>query len=277
VKKLLKEWIPPIILRAYRGYRADTIRYQGDFPDWASAQAASMGYDSEVIFQKTRLAALRVKKGEAVYERDSVVFDHVEYSFPVLAGLLRAVETRARTLRVLDIGGGFGTTYRQFKAFGAPLESLRWSIVEQPRFVASGRAEFADEELRFFYSITEAVEDEIPDVVLLSSMLQYVDNPYSIIKEACSVGSRSIVIASTPCATTARNVLTVQVVPASIYEASYPCWIFSKAKLLAAFLPHYRLVASFEEPGGPWRCDQGLFEFCGFVFDKNSSSYSYAG
>jgi putative methyltransferase (TIGR04325 family) len=274
MKRAIKAWIPPAIVHAYRGLRSDAIRFKGDFHSWESARAASSGYDSDAIFQKSRAAARKVKQGEAVYERDSVLFDHVEFSYPLLAGLLRAACARSRTLRVLDFGGSFGTTYRQFKAFGAPLESLQWNIVEQPQVVEAGRAEFADTELRFFHSIREAVYDEAPDVVLLSSVLQYVQRPYDLIHEICSVEARSIVITRTPCAGAPHDVLTVQVVPPSIYEASYPCWIFADTRLLTAFSAQYRLLASFQEAGGPWRSDQGGFELCGFVFDRVPASYA---
>lgn len=33
---------------------------------------------------------LKIASREAAYERDSVLFDKVQYSFPVLGGLLRA-------------------------------------------------------------------------------------------------------------------------------------------------------------------------------------------
>ncbi|MCS6289240.1 MAG: methyltransferase, TIGR04325 family [Nitrospira sp.] len=272
MKRVIKSWIPPAILNAYRGFRSDDIRFQGHFLTWESARAASSGYDDEAIFRKSRAAALKVKKGEVAYERDSVLFDHVEFSYPLLAGLLRAACARGGNVRVLDIGGSFGTTYRQFKAFLTPSASVRWNIVEQPRFVESGQAEFADEELNFFRTIEEAAGAEAPDVVLLSSVMQYVDHPYDLIREICSIGARSIVIARTPCAMAEQDLLTVQVVPPSIYEASYPCWIFAEAKLLEAFSAQYRLVASFQESGGSLQSDQGPFELRGFILDRKSSS-----
>ncbi len=124
-----------------------------------------------------------VQRGEAPYERDAVVFDQVEFSFPVWAGLLRGAGAGHGALRVLDFGGGFGTTYRQFKAFGSPLQSLQWTIVEQAKFMEVGRAEFTDHELRFASTMAEAVQDGPPDVVLLSSVLQYVESPYRLIDE----------------------------------------------------------------------------------------------
>jgi hypothetical protein len=50
----------------------------------------SHGYDNDTILKKCKDALLKVKNGEAVYERYSVLFDKVQHSFPVLAGLLRA-------------------------------------------------------------------------------------------------------------------------------------------------------------------------------------------
>lgn len=268
VKGLIKAWIPPAILHAYHGLRGDAIRFQGNYPTWESARAASCGYDDNAIFQKTRAAALMVKRGEAAYERDAVIFDRVEFDFPLLAAILRGACKADGNLRVLDVGGGLGTTYRQFKAFGVSLHSLRWTIVEQPRFVEAGRTEFADQELRFVSTFAEAVQEGPPDVVLLASVLQYVEHPYRLIEEVSSTPCRSIVIDRTPCVNDSRDVLTVQVVPASIYEASYPCWIFSHGKLMDAFSVHHRLVASFEEAGGPWSYDRGAFGLQGFLFDR---------
>jgi len=46
------------------------------------AMELSTGYDSERILGKVRDSLLKVKRGEAVYERDSVLFDKVQYSWP---------------------------------------------------------------------------------------------------------------------------------------------------------------------------------------------------
>lgn len=272
MKRVLKAWIPPALLQAYQGIRGDTIRFQGHYATWDSACAASVGYDSDVILQKARAAARMVKRGEAVYERDSVVFDRVEFSYPVLASLLRGACAGQGRLRVLDVGGGLGTTYREFKAFQVQLQSLTWTVVEQAMFVEVGQAEFADQELRFAPTISAAVVDGAPDVIVLSSVLQYVENPYRLIEEVSATACRSIVVARTPCANIEQDVLTVQQVPASIYEASYPCWIFSCDKLRDAFLAQHRLVTSFEEVSGQWAYDGGVFGLSGFLFDRERPS-----
>ena len=90
------------------------------------------GYDGPAILAKTREAGLKVKRGEAAYERDSVLFDQVEHSFPLLAGLLRAALSQQGELVVLDFGGALGSTYLQCREFLTPLKRLVWCIVEQP-------------------------------------------------------------------------------------------------------------------------------------------------
>ncbi len=61
-------------------------------------------------------ATRKVVAGEAVYERDSVVFDHLEYAWPLLACLLQIAAER-RSLRVIDFGGSLGSSWRQNRRF----------------------------------------------------------------------------------------------------------------------------------------------------------------
>lgn len=47
-----------------------------------------IGYNSDEIIKKVKQFLLKVKSGKAVYERDSILFDKIYYSRPLLAGLL---------------------------------------------------------------------------------------------------------------------------------------------------------------------------------------------
>ena len=46
------------------------IVFTGDYASWDEAKAASDGYESSVILDRTTAALLKVKRGDAVYERD---------------------------------------------------------------------------------------------------------------------------------------------------------------------------------------------------------------
>lgn len=85
------------------------------FNSWADATAHSGGYDDEII-NKILVSARKVRDGEIAYERDSVIFNEIKYSWPLLASLLLAAETK-NNLRVIDFGGSLGTTFRQNSQF----------------------------------------------------------------------------------------------------------------------------------------------------------------
>jgi len=132
---------------------------------------------------------------------------------------------------VLDFGGSLGTSYHQCRGFLSGLKSLRWSIVEQPKFVECGRESFETEELKFYYDIDEALISEKPDVVLLSGVLEYIERPYDLLKEIATRNFQYIILDRTPVVGLESDILTVQKVPKEIYEASYPCWFLSENKL----------------------------------------------
>ena len=251
--------------------RRKEIQFTGDYVSWKEALRASDGYDAGVILEKTRAAALKVKQGEAAYERDSVLFDQVEHSFPLLAGLLRAAVGHGGRLSVLDFGGALGSTYFQCRGFLKPLPRLEWCIVEQPAHVACGKQDFESGELHFYSSVEECLAAHRPDVLLLSAVLHYLPKPYDTLRALVQWGIPSIIIDCTPLLAGDRDRLTVQHVPATIYAASYPAWFLSQTKLTGVILAAgYRLLADFEaaklpSPPGEKACCKG------FIFEKKSA------
>jgi putative methyltransferase (TIGR04325 family) len=205
-------------------------RFLGDYASWDEARAASTGYDSELILEKTRQAALAVRDGHAAYERDSVLFDEPEYRWPLAAGLLRAAALEGGTLDVLDFGGALGSTYFQHRALFSGLNLLRWNIVEQPAHVRVGRELFQTEQLRFCESIRECAAESEPNTVILGSVLHYLRNPRATLGELAALPARHFIIDRTPFIDSPEDRLCVQRVDPYIYEASYPCWLFSRRR-----------------------------------------------
>lgn len=252
---------------------SEAVEFSGNYGSWEEALTDSTGYDSEIILQKTRNAALKVKNGEAVFERDSVVFDKIEYSFPVLAALLRAGVENGGHLSVLDFGGALGSSYFQCRDFLRGLSEIRWSVVEQPKHVACGRDEFQDETLRFYYTVNECLEHEQPDVLLLSSVLQYLKNPYAMLGDLLDKGIRHVILDRTGLIRGDSDRLTVETVPASIYSASYPAWFFSEQKLLSIFQGSHTLVGDFMGfDSGFYQLKDAEVYFKGFIFQRNPAT-----
>ena len=69
LKKILLKH-PILLSQSTSAYGND---FFGDFPSWEEARKQSTSYDSDVIFERVRDAALKVKNGEAVYEGNSVL------------------------------------------------------------------------------------------------------------------------------------------------------------------------------------------------------------
>src|SRR5690348_7188183 len=116
IKSLARMWCPPILWSwARQVSRRDGVVFEGDYASWADAKRASTGYDSAKIFERVRDAALKVKQGEAAFERDSVCFYEEEYRWPSLACLLAIAAERQGHLRVLDLGGSLGSYYYQHR------------------------------------------------------------------------------------------------------------------------------------------------------------------
>ena len=245
----------------------DSVQYGwfGDYHSWVDAKSATSGYDSNLILEKVKESLLKVKNGEAVFERDSVIFDEIYYSWGVLVGLLYQASKNEGKLQVLDFGGSLGSSYFQNKKALSHLESLRWSIIEQDNFVLCGSKNFQNEELAFFHNYAEfRASRSKPDVLVLSSVVQYLEDPFKLIKELLSNNISTVIIDITTFIDEGNDIITIQKVPPHIYDASYPAWFFNKNKFLAFFTSNgYELMGEWKFP-----YDLNMGYHAGMIFNK---------
>ncbi len=264
MKKILKLFVPPIIVELFRKIIGVRSAWKGDYISWKDAQENSSGYDSDQVIDKVKSSLLKVKNGIAVYERDSVIFDEIKYSWPLLAGLMYAAAKSNGVLNVCDFGGSLGSTYFQNRKFLKGINNVSWSVVEQEHFVVAGKKEFENEELNFFYTIQESLKEKKANVLLLSSVIQYISDPYKLLDNILDEEFDIIILDRTPFSKT-REMIKVQVVAPSIYDASYPCWFLSEGKLLDYFMnKKYKLVERFDALDG----ESEEYKFKGFIFEK---------
>lgn len=241
MKKLAKSILPPILISLYRGKK---FPWKGDYPTWQAALDECSGYDSQEIVNRVAESAFQVASGQYPYERDASVFDKVSYSWPLSTALLYTAQ-KYKTLRVLDFGGGMGSSYFQNRAFLEVIPDLKWFIVEQEMFIKTAQA-LAGDRLLFRESLKSVqLESEI-NFVLLSSVLQYLENPYSVIEDVLGLKPKVILIDRMSTVDYSEDIITKQTVNESMYSASYPCRFFNEANILSKFKADYRLVSSFE-------------------------------
>lgn len=242
-KSIIKNITPPVLLRSMTGL---FYGWSGNFSSWEKAKSKTSGYDRDNILERVKRSLLKVKNGEAVYERDSVIFDKVYYSFPLLSALSMVAMKKNGKLNVLDFGGSLGSSYYQNKKFFENLVQFNWCIVEQPHFVEEGQKTFADNNLHFFHDIESCTSQYKTDVLLLSSVLQYLEKPFSFLDEVMKKDFEYIMVDRTPLLSELNDRITIQVVPKKIYDAKYPCWILSEIKLLDCLSKNYDLIFDTE-------------------------------
>lgn len=230
----------------FKSKKKNKYGWFGDYSNWNELQNQTNGYQDQTILDTTKNALLKVKNGEAVYERDSVIFDKKTYPHSVISALLYTAIENNGQLSVIDFGGSLGSTYYQVKDMIPATVDVHWSVVEQQNYVTCGQAEFQDEVLKFHYTIAESLLAKKADVLLLSSVVQYLENPHEFLREIQDYDFKYILIDRT--AFIKNNIpdrLTLQIVPPEIYNAQFPAWFFNEEKFLSHF-KNYNIKMEFE-------------------------------
>lgn len=249
VKKFAKTLTPPLIWSLSRKLllkdeARQHISFIYGFESWEEAsRKISHSYADESILENVRNAALQVKIGNFSYERDGVLFDNVVPNWQLNYLLfINMFETSSKTLRVLDFGGGLGTTFYQFKN-SVPIKDLdiKWIVVEQENFVKLGQREFTTSELSFSYSLSpELFNDEF--VALALGVLQYLKEPFDYLQQIIDLEPNYILIDATPFSPSDESSFSIQLVPKSIQASEYVAHVFTWKQILDAFGSRYYLV-----------------------------------
>ena len=225
----------------------------------------SDGYHSVNIIEKVRESSKLVFDGKATYERDSVIFDEIEYSYPLLASLL-FVAANSKSFKVIDFGGALGTTYQQNRKFISKIKNVcEWRIVEQEEFVAIGKSEFTNKILSFYKTIEEANKDGV-DVVLFAGSINYVKNSYDFMAKAKEIKAPYIIFDRTAITNEMKDTFSVLHSSANIYVASFPVRNFNYNNIVKFFIDEYELI---EE----WVCDlqaDPTTTAMGFIFKRRT-------
>jgi len=232
IRNFLKLFIPPVFLDFTRRFRLDTIYFSKRYYDWEVAESRASGYESKDILDKNLNAALKVRSGQFSFERDSVLFQEPQYVYPLVCGLIIAQQLEKQNLIVLDYGGSLGSLYFQHSNIINRIENLSWNILEQPHFVSTGKEHLEDKRLKFFDNIEEFHCKNKINLLVLSSVLQYLQDPYEVLNNLMKLKPDVIVIDRTSfLKNSTREHLRIQNNPTNICKSSYPCWFLLREKL----------------------------------------------
>jgi putative methyltransferase (TIGR04325 family) len=222
--------LPPALARVLlRALGRATLR--GDYRSWEAALAASAPYETDLSVY-TRITE-KIRAGEGRSSR-------------ILSPLLSAILLAGGTARVLDFGGNLGQVYFDTSRF-AERHIDSWSVVDQLDVVTLGNATFANDRLRFFPTIEDALAREIPNVVLCFHVLQYLQSPFEHLSRLFSCRPEMVVLNEFPVGD--RERFMVQHLLPELGGGCRPVRIFCDAQVGAAFAG-YEIVEEITLP--PW-------------------------
>ena len=226
------------------------IKWSGNFKSWEEAQEKSDGYDNSLIFEKVCKATNSVLSKKACFERDSVIFHNPKYNYQLLTCLLYIATKEQNKLNILDFGGSLGSSYFQHRKLLNEVSSVKWNIVEQSHFVEFGKKNIHYEELDFYNSIEDCLNATTPNTIIFSSVLPYLKNPRSILKDTIYLNTfKYIIVDRTGFVFDRDDRLTIQKVPRRINKSSYPCWFFNRDSFDMLFSGLYKKIMEFNAMG----------------------------
>jgi putative methyltransferase (TIGR04325 family) len=236
------------------------VQYVGPFSSWDEAVNASVGYDSPHILEKVKDAVEYVLLGYGAYERDGCVFRESPKEDQLRSFLKRYTK---KDSNIIDFGGGLGGTYINNRDLFDPAWKGKYCIIEQPDFCAYGKELSKKYNLPLIFDSSFSRAKIGADIIIFSSVLQYIKDWKAIVGDALSMSPEIIIVDRQPFAND-NSGLYVQD-NAGFYESpvSYPCWIVNKDY----FLEHFTGYHAVEE----WdsRCDPPGFRGILLEKDKN--------
>jgi len=269
ISQIRNDWLPPIIkrkLKLWFGSKKGSS-FTGEYTSWEEAvDHCTGGYDDTDILKNVLASTLKVKLGEVAYERDGILFDKIEYSWEVLAGIMWTASQNSGSLCVLDIGGSLGTTYFQNKKFLDHINLLSWNIIEQPHYVKTGIKYIQDDIVRFYEDINKCLDESNPNVIIISSSLQYMPKLDNFIEKVINADASTIIIDRTFVQKTEFNKIYIQYASADI-GGNYPCYSISESWLINTLSNQYQLITDFVSLPFPELSTINSF-FKGYIFQK---------
>lgn len=267
MKSLLKELLPPMLIRALKKAQQPRTRIYESYEASAS-DCQNNAYQAQEIVQVVVEKNIRFKNAL----RSQSVLDHGTLRTLISLGLSN-VHGR---LNVIDFGGGGGYHYTvATKALGTSFP-IRWNVVETPAMVKAAKRMEIDG-LKFFEDTKAAANDlgEV-DLVFASGSLQYCPNPLSFLQKLVDVGGRHLFITRTPFSEGDDDIVSKQTSKLSSngpgpmpdgfkdMDVAYPITYASKKAVEKLLSEKYEIRFSIAEDEGAFEVDGKLMGMSGY-------------
>jgi putative methyltransferase (TIGR04325 family) len=236
------------ILRGMKILPSQThLEYSGPFETWNSAVNSSIGYESKVVLEKVTNGVLDVLSGKAKYERDGTTFTTLPKSDTAREILWELIH---ENFVIIDFGGGLGGNYIANREFFEKA-NVFYYVLEQVNFVKTGQEIALKFELPINFKVhIEEVKDKKIDILLLSSVLQYLDDWQGILESLLFRQPKYIIIDRTPLSDGPTQIFVQENEGYYETKVSYPARILNRTEMLREFI-NYEVVREWKSDFDP--------------------------
>ena len=256
----IKDLLPPFFVRVLQNLFLFKVQWKGNYKSYDDAAKACKGYEDSalvnMVYEKAQLFRQEIFSEKIIHGDTNFI--------QTILGL--CLSANGKNLNVIDFGGGFGNHYFIAKALFKEKYNIKWCIVETIATVNRATV-FKNDELFFFNDIQLAVEElGHVDILFSSSTLQYLPEPYAMLKTITAIKASYLCIIRVPLLIENEEKYAVQFskysangpggVPNGMVEgvAQYPINFLSKNKVEKIIEEKYNIR---------------------LVMDENSETYTY--
>ena len=219
-----------MIKRLVRRVLPTSMPKKGLYASYENTLADANGYSSSIVIEQVEEATRAVLEGRAVYERDGKVFQ----SRPELAINKALEKIIVHNCRIADFGGALGSLYINTPELFP--QSCQKLVIEQGVMVEAGRR--LSEEFALGIEFIDSVEREIPhlDILVFSSVLQYLKDPWGTIEYLVEKTNPRFVIVDRTAVKQGKSQWHLQTNPGYYAESvTYPVQILELRQLMRSF------------------------------------------
>ena len=193
LKKLLKKLLSKNIFNFFYKVKIlffkKRLNLKGNYKNYYEALKHSNGYQESLILNKVRNAIIRILEGEDVWERDGSIFPNPKPRQEII----KIIEQLSnKKLSIIDFGGGLGTLFINNRELFKSVE--KYCIIEQENFVEVGNdiSRKYNLPIKFLESLRNV--DFNPDLIIFSSVLQYIPNLEEVLIQTYKLDPEVILI-----------------------------------------------------------------------------------
>jgi putative methyltransferase (TIGR04325 family) len=259
ISKIFRSLIPPLVNDYITSKK---WRFEGSYGNFKEASEKCKGYsdrDTVLEMKKKFLEGMQPGNGKEVFLDP--------YDQQLLTSFLISLKSIDKEdVRILDIGGGFGSHYFKISKAIKSKTNFCWDIVETTTLIKEAKKINLNNSVNFYDDI-DLLKNNKYDIILTSGTLQYLPDPEEMFLKLKDIKHSRLIINRFPLFDEEDDRLTIQSVPKSYYSASFPSWFFSNNKWIRIFEKHYNI--NFR-----WYCMSEVYlgmmkvPFQGFLLEK---------